>query len=40
MRPMLSLLATLLFITGSVGLSQTLTIAQGVDATTLDPNDQ
>jgi len=40
MRPVLSLLTTLFFISGSVGLSQTLTIAQGVDATTLDPNDQ
>lgn len=31
---------SLLFSLGSLGLAQTLTIAQGVDATTLDPNDQ
>lgn len=31
---------SLLFSLASLGLAQTLTIAQGVDATTLDPNDQ
>ncbi len=34
------LLSVVVLALGSVGLSQTLTIAQGVDATTLDPNDQ
>ncbi len=39
-RLLLSFFISLFFILGSTGLSQTLTIAQGVDATTLDPNDQ
>ncbi len=39
-RLIFSFFTCLLFGLGSVGLSQTLTIAQGVDATTLDPNDQ
>ena len=39
-RRILSFFTCLLLGLGSVGLSQTLTVAQGVDATTLDPNDQ
>lgn len=35
-----ALFISFLLASGSAGFSQTLTIAQGVDATTLDPNDQ
>lgn len=40
MQRLRHLFFSLLFSLASLGLAQTLTIAQGVDATTLDPNDQ